>query len=63
MPRPLLIAIGLLAALLLGGCAGVLPQVERVPTHVQVASPDTPLGKRFACGDARPCARCFLPAP
>ena len=43
MPRPLLIAIGLLAALLLGGCAGVLPQVERVPTHVQVASPDTPL--------------------
>jgi len=42
-PRPLLFAIGLLAALLLGGCAGVLPKVERVPTHVQVAAPDTPL--------------------
>jgi NTE family protein len=28
--RSLLIAIGLLAALLLGGCAGVLPKIERV---------------------------------
>ena len=43
MPRSLLIAIGLLAALLLGGCAGVLPKVERVPSRVQVAPPDTPL--------------------
>jgi putative cardiolipin synthase len=42
-PRSLLIAIGLLAALLLGGCAGVLPKVERVPSHVQVALPDTQL--------------------
>ena len=42
-PRSLLIAIGLLAALLLGGCAGVLPKVERVPSRVQVAPPDTPL--------------------
>ncbi|HKW84972.1 MAG TPA: phospholipase D-like domain-containing protein, partial [Burkholderiaceae bacterium] len=42
-PRSLLIAIGLLGALLLGGCAGVLPQVERVPTRVQIAPPDSPL--------------------
>ena len=42
-PRSALIAIGLLAALLLGGCAGVLPKVERVPSHVQVAPPAAPL--------------------
>lgn len=31
------------ATLLLGGCAGVLPQVERVPSRVLVAPPDTPI--------------------
>lgn len=41
--RSLLIAIGLFAALLLGGCAGVLPKVDRVPSHVQLAPPDAPL--------------------
>lgn len=33
----------LLVSLLLGGCAGVLPTVERVPEHVRVAPADTPL--------------------
>ena len=42
-PRSLLVAVGLLAALLLGGCAGVLPKIDRVPTHVQIAPPQTPL--------------------
>ena len=41
--RSLLIAFGLLAVLLLGGCAGVLPKVDRVPTRAQVAPPDSPL--------------------
>ena len=31
------------AAALLGGCAGVLPQVERVPSNTLVAAPDAPL--------------------
>ncbi|HKX39612.1 MAG TPA: phospholipase D-like domain-containing protein, partial [Burkholderiaceae bacterium] len=33
----------LFATLLLGGCAGVLPKVERVPSRALVAPPTTPL--------------------
>ena len=51
---------------LLSGCAGVLPQVERVPSTTLVAAPDAPLAA--AARDAqippasRACGRCCRPA-
>ncbi|MEP7298669.1 MAG: phospholipase D family protein [Burkholderiales bacterium] len=42
-PRRLIAALVALCSIWLAGCASVLPQVERVPSHARVAGPDTPL--------------------
>jgi cardiolipin synthase C len=42
-PRRLLAALFTLCALLLAGCAGALPQIERTPSQVRVAPADAPL--------------------
>ena len=41
--RLIVATLALLATLLLGGCAGVLPQVERVPSRAMVAPAASPL--------------------
>ena len=42
-PRRLFAALIAAATLLLAGCAGVLPQVERTPSQTLVAASDAPL--------------------
>jgi len=45
------IALLFCASVLLAGCAGVLPQVERVPSKTLVAAPDTPLVSAVRAAD------------
>jgi phosphatidylserine/phosphatidylglycerophosphate/cardiolipin synthase-like enzyme len=52
--RLVVASLALLAALLLGGCAGVLPQVERAPSRALVAPPSTPLASLARDAGVRP---------